>query len=277
LVVISVGYFSSVSSFQTDTAVTQEREGVYAADINERWWVVRGPHGGYLAAILTRALMQRISDEDRPPRSLTIHYVAAPKVGPVQIETTIEREGTSSTFASARMTQDGKTMATALCVFSRAWTGFEFFDATMPESVPPEEGFPVKELEGTPPFLQNFDMLWTLGEAPMSGADEALVGGWMRIDEPLVADYPSIACLMDAGPPAIFPRTTERVLAPTLDLTIHFRTPVPLPNAGPEDFYLGKFWSLMAHDGFFEEDGQLWSTDGVLVAQSRQLALGLKL
>jgi acyl-CoA thioesterase len=274
---MAVGYFSSMSYFETDTAVTDEGDGVFSADINERWWVVRGPHGGYLAAILLRALMERLSDDSRPPRSLTIHYVAAPKKGPVTIETTIEREGKNSTFLFARMLQDGKTMANAMAVFSKAWTGFDFFDATMPETVPPEEGFPVKGLDGTPPFLNNFDMRWTLGETPMSGSDQALVGGWMRLDEPLVADYPSIACLMDAGPPAIFPRVTERVIAPTLDLTIHFRTPVPLPNAGPEDFYLGKFWSVMGHDGFFEEDGQLWSADGVLIAQSRQLALGLKL
>ncbi|MGH2807167.1 MAG: acyl-CoA thioesterase [Actinomycetota bacterium] len=265
-----------MSSFETDTAVTPQGDGVFSADVNERWWVVRGPHGGYIAAILLRALMERVGDDDRPPRSLTIHYVAAPKAGAAEIATTIEREGTSSTFASARMTQNGKLMANAIAVFSRPWTGLEFFDATMPETVPPEEGFPVNGLEGTPPFLNNFDMRWTLGEPPMSGADEALVGGWMRLDEPLVADYPSIACLMDAGPPAIFPRVTEPFVAPTLDLTIHFRTTVPLPNAGPEDYYLGKFWSLMGRDGFFEEDGQLWSRDGTLIAQSRQLALALK-
>jgi hypothetical protein len=33
------------------------------------------------------------------------------------------------------------------------------------------------------------------------------------------------------------------------------------------------FRSGLAHDGFFEEDGELWSADGRLLAQCRQLAL----
>jgi acyl-CoA thioesterase len=80
---------------------------------------------------------------------------------------------------------------------------------------------------------------------------------------------------MDAWPPVVFPVATELLVAPTVDLTIHFRSPLPLEGAAPDDYYLGVFWSHLARDGFFEEDGELWSKDGVLIAQSRQLALTL--
>jgi acyl-CoA thioesterase len=60
--------------------------------------------------------------------------------------------------------------------------------------------------------------------------------------------------------------------APTIDLTVHFRAPVPVE--GP---LLARFRSRFVRDGYFEEDGELWTRDGTLVAQSRQLALLLRL
>ena len=56
---------------------------------------------------------------------------------------------------------------------------------------------------------------------------------------------------------------------PTLDLTVHLRAPLPRPS----DWVLGSFWTRRVRDGFFEEDGELFSRDGELLAQSRQLAI----
>ena len=266
-----------MTRFDTQTAIEPTGDGIFEAKVHEDWWVARGPHGGYLASIILRALTARLDDPVRLPRSLTVQYVSAPQLGSVAIETTIERSGGNSTFMSARLTQGGAIMANALATFSSSWRGIEFDDAVMPESPGPEEGFPVPtEGDGVPRFLGNFDMRWTIGDAPFSGSDAAVVGGWLRLDEPQIADHIVVATLMDAWAPAIFPRATEPFIAPTLDLTIHFRTPVPLDSATPDDHYLGRFSSKLGRDGFFEEDGELWSKDGVLVAQSRQLALALK-
>ena len=60
---------------------------------------------------------------------------------------------------------------------------------------------------------------------------------------------------------------------PTVDLTVHFRAPLPPPGARPEDSYLVVFRTRVAAGGFMEEDGELWSRDGVLLCQSRQLAV----
>ena len=45
-----------VSRFSTDTAVRSMGAGCYAADIDRGWWIERGPNGGYLAAIVLRAI-----------------------------------------------------------------------------------------------------------------------------------------------------------------------------------------------------------------------------
>ena len=70
-------------------------------------------------------------------------------------------------------------------------------------------------------------------------------------------------------PPAIF-RAPERIRVPTLELTIHFR------GQPPEDAHPWlhcTFVSRVSAGGVVEEDGELWSEDGRLLAQSRQLAL----
>lgn len=265
-----------MTSFEYDTGVKKTAEGVYETDISENWWVVRGPHGGYLASILLRALIDTVDDGDRAPRSCTVHYAAAPEAGPARVETEVLRSGSSLSTLAARLIQGDKTVASALAAFSMPWTGFDYTDATMPEAVPPEQGFPVHEAEGVPRFIKQFHMMATMGDIPFSGASKAKLGGWFRLAEPLVADPVVVATLMDAWPPVVFPVATEPLVAPTVDLTIHFRSPLPHPGAEPDDYYLGVFWSHLARDGFFEEDGELWSKDGVLLAQSRQLALTLK-
>jgi acyl-CoA thioesterase len=264
------------TSFDKQTAVERVDDGRFVAAVDKRWWVVRGPHGGYLASIALRALKETLGDPERHIRSLAIHYFAAPHEGEMAIDVRTERRGSSITNLSAQLSQDGTPMGTALGVFSKPWTGPEFFDAVPPEVGPIETAFKVPhEGPNIPPFLGNFDMRWSLGGMPFSGSDEAIIGGWFRLEEPRVADDILVATYMDAWPPVIFPVVTEPVVAPTLDLTIHFRRELPLNGTSPDDYYIGRFYSHMSNEGFFEEDGELWTGDGILVAQSRQLALSL--
>ena len=264
-----------MNAFEQDTAVNRTADGVYETEISKNWWVVRGPHGGYLASIFLRALTDTVGDDERSPRSLTVHYAAAPDAGPARIETEVIRSGSKLSTLSARLVQNESTVAMAIAAFSKPWGGLDYTDAVMPETVPPEEGFPVHEFEGVPEFVRRVRMMATLGEPPMSGAEHARLGGWIRLADPVVADSAVVATLMDAWMPVVFPVATEQLVAPTIDLTIHFRVPLPLAGAAPDDYYFGVFWSHLARDGFFEEDGELWSKDGVLLAQSRQLALTL--
>jgi acyl-CoA thioesterase len=105
---------------------------------------------------------------------------------------------------------------------------------------------------------------------PCAGGEAALTGGWIAFaDGPQALDAPALAMLTDAWLPAPFARLSEPVGAPTIDLTIHFRAP-ELVVGEP---VLAVFRSRFAHAGFFEEDGELWSADGRLLAQSRQLGL----
>jgi acyl-CoA thioesterase len=266
-----------VNHFDATTSL-ERTDHHFEGKLDRSWWVVRGPHGGYLGSIMLRALTEALDEPERHVRSLTVHFVAAPDDGPFRIETTIERAGRSMTFMSARMSQGDRCVAVALAAFSVAWSGPEFTDAQMPDVTGPEDAFrlPVDQPD-FPPFLRNFDMRWALGDAPFTGAERAELGGWMRLAEPRIADAILMATYADAWPPVVFPRLTQPVVCPTVDLTIHFRSALPIAGSHPEDFYLGVFGSQLGRDGFFEETGEIWSPEGELLVQSRQLALILPL
>lgn len=276
----------SLGKFDSDTAVWRERgskrseigqQHVFGAEVSPDWRAGRGPHGGYLAAMLLRALMQSVADPLRSPRSLTIHFASAPEPGPVSIRTVLEREGRSLSTLSARMEQDGTLTALVLAAFSVPWSGPEISDIEMPRVAPPdatrEPGTLLKH--GAPPFTRNITLQPRLGGIPFSGAEQPMeFGGWLGLAEPRPVDALSLAFFTDALIPAPFMRLTEPNAAPTIDLTVHFRVPTPGRGApDPDELCLVRIRGGLIRDGFFEEDSMIWAPDGTMLAQSRQLGL----
>lgn len=262
-----------VTRFDVDTAVEPQGGGRYTGRIDRSWWIVRGPNGGYVAAIILRALVDAVGDPARPPRSLTVHYLLPPEEGPVEVVVTPERVGRSLSTLSARLLQGGRTLAIAVAAFGQARDAVAFADRTMPEVAPPEGCERRTAVEGTgPPALAHWDQRFALGSAPMSGG-EALSGGWIAPAEPRPLDHVLVAAVMDAWLPPILCRVCEPVGVPTVDLTMHFRTDLPPAGLADGAHVLGVFRSDVAADGYVTEDGELWSPDGVLLAESRQLAV----
>jgi hypothetical protein len=62
-----------MTRFDRDTAVVPQSDGVYEARIDRGWWIVVGPNGGYVGAILMRAMEHAVGDPSRAPRSVTVH------------------------------------------------------------------------------------------------------------------------------------------------------------------------------------------------------------
>ena len=124
-----------------------------------------------------------------------------------------------------------------------------------------------------PTMLQNYSVRPALGEEAFSGG-APYSGAWIRTREPRLLDAPLAAAILDTWFPAPFVRLERPVPAPTIDYTVHFRS--PLPRAGRirqgSPTWLPSAPASLA-TGFFEEDGELWRPDGNLLAQSRQLAL----
>lgn len=265
-----------MTSFDRDTAVRPRGGDSFEATIAEGWWTPRGPLGGYVMAILLRALTEVADDSDRQVRSLTVNFLRSPAAGEVEIEASRERVGRSLTTASGRMIQDGKSIALALATFSGAWPGPRLSEAVMPEVAPPDAGPAAGSDPGLPqrrpPFTERLTMLPRFGPPLFSGADRGEVGGWLGLNEQRETDALVVAVLSDAWFPAPWPRLDRLMPAPTVEISVYFRSALPRPGS----LLLGRFRSRHVEDGFFEEDGELWAPDGALLAQSRQLALLLE-
>jgi len=259
--------------FDRDTAITHVEDGTYATRIDRGWWVVRGPNGGYIAAIIQRAISAAVGDPDRAPRSLTVHYTSPPEEGEALVETRVERNGRSLSTVTARLTQGGRLRALALAACSTARTSLEFYHAVMP-SVPGPSS-----LDVSPPFIpmhERYESRFIPDMRPNAGSETAVTAAWIRPREPRPLDHLLLAAYADALPPAVFARARasgELGPLPTVDLTVHFRMDPAAAGVGPEDHCLAVFRSRLAHGGYVEEDGELWSPGGQLLAQSRQLAV----
>jgi acyl-CoA thioesterase len=261
--------------FDTDIALRAAGPGAFELDVPMHWRVGRGAtNGGYLAGVITRALMEVIAESGRGPRSLTVHYVAGCGPGPALVATNTEREGRSLSTVTARMTQGDATVALALAAFGRARPGLDFQHLPMPEAPPPEE-VPLWDLVGGGPhFAANWEYRHCVGAEPYSRAPEAVSGGWIRPREPRTLDAPLLAAMADAWlPPVILLLDQPRGMVPTVDLTVHFRTSLPLEGAAPDDFSFAVFSARVGAEGYWESDGVIWSRDGRVLAQARQLAV----
>ena len=262
--------------FELATAVEPLGEGRLSALCDVAWSAPRGPNGGYLAAIMVRAMSAELGDDEREARSITLHYLSPPVAGPMQIEVKVERSGRTLTTLSARLEQDGKCCLLALGAFAGQFSGERPFAAEMPKALAADQIEPIPVVELMPPITHQVEMRPALGALPFSGSDEAISGGWMRLHEAQRLDSATLALYCDAWLPAVFTRLTEPVGAPTIDLTIHFRDPQAALAIDPSESVLGVFRCSTAVEGFVEEDGEIWSADGRLLAQSRQLSLLLE-
>lgn len=258
------------SEFDTDTAIRREAGEFWATTVTDRWNIGSAPNGGYLLALLTRALL---ADTGQPvPLSVTAHYLSPPPPGPAVIRTEVLKAGRRLSVATGGLWQGDRQQLRALGTFGDPdrFEGPSRVGAT-PPSLPPPESCPPAQLGSIPTqneirhrfdFRLPPDFDWSRVEPgrPLQ------VAGWIRFADGRQPDPLSLVTLADAFPPAALGVATLR-WAPTLELTVHVRAR-PAPG-----WVAGRFSSRFLRHGLLEEDGELWDSTGELVAHSRQLAL----
>jgi hypothetical protein len=266
-----------------DTALDALGTGRYAGELAERWNVGIGMNGGYLAAFCLRGVLVESALPD--PLTMTIHYLSRPVAGLAEVHVTALRVGRGHATYRFELVQaagadqlidDGREIrATGLIMTGRLRPAGSLDFAPEPPEVPgPEASSAVRRISAPGESVS----IWNRLETRIARADdmfflrtepgEARTGGWTRLVDGRPSDALCVPLFLDCWPPAVFSRTMrpDGAGAPTLELTVHWR------NRVPPGWLYARFESRLLAGGYVDEEGELWTEDGVLVAQSSQLA-----
>lgn len=266
-----------MTSFDRDTAVRLYAPGVYTTDIRDNWNVTIGPNGGYIAAIILRALLSHLDDSEKETRSITYHFLSPAKPGAARVTVSTEKLGRSFATLTARLIQNERTIAVALATFAPPRAHFSYCDFSMPAVPLPEQIDASLQMNaampGHAPFRDHYDQRLAIGPTPPDRSAVAEVGGWTRFVEKRPFDALAIVAISDSWYPSTMARDLPEITAPTIDHTVHLFASLPCEDLTLDDYLLVEFRTSVAQNGFLQEDGRIWKANGTLLAQSRQMAL----
>jgi hypothetical protein len=271
------------SEFDRDTAVAPRpgEPDAYDADLSAGWTIIRAVNGGYLLALVGRALREALPHPD--PITITAHYLTASEPGPAVIRTETVRAGRTMSTGQASLYQrdeDGREVERIRVVAAYgdlAALPDDVRTAAKPPSMPAYDECVSSAdapdaapgpIVGSTAILGRLDLRldpatagWAIG-AP-SGAGE--MRGWLGLADGRDHDAVSLLLAVDALPPTAFDLGLAGWV-PTVELTVHLRCQ---PAPGPVRVALT---TRNLAGGLLEEDAEVWDSRDRLVAQSRQLA-----
>jgi hypothetical protein len=259
-----------MKTFAQATAVTGDN-GTYQAELDPQWAIGDKLHGGYLMAVLCRA----VAAEAEHPHlvAVTTTFLRPPAPAPATVSVELLRSGRSSAQFRARLEQDGSPCAEALVtqgVLDEAdawWSG-----ATPPDlpdeadcfrlpSDPPGAQFPVHLLDVVEHRLNPADLGFAVGQPSRTGR----IAAWLRLVDGADWDPLSLLIALDPAPPISLTLGVTG-WAPTITLTAYLRR---LPAPGPVRVSMH---ATEITSGRMDELAFVWDAKGNLVAQATQLA-----
>ncbi len=251
--------------------LAKDEKGLRTGSIDPSWYQGRGAFGGLVGGLLLTAMRDEVADETRTPRSATFHFAGPATEGPFSIATSIMRRGSRVTHATARLFKGEEVATFASASFCAPRTAdVAYQTASMPEIAPAESlrAFPA-DFPGVPTFFQRFDVRFAGPTLPFSGSKTALVRAWVKPKAPLALDAAAAVLLVDTLPPAISATFEARRPVASVDFRVDFFE--RFDSAPIDGFHLVSIASKWAGDGYTEELRELWTPDGRILAQCRQL------
>lgn len=257
------------SEFDHDTAVTRAGPGRFNVDVPARWSTGPGANGGFVAGLLTKAALTDAS-VDQPLRTVSVHYLRPASPGPAHVTVAVVHSGRTTSLIDVVLERDDKLLTLARVTLSAHRDVEGGFLDRQPPGFPPPEQVPTVDWYDDPNYIRSrFDTRFVVGGRPPIELDRCESSGWLRTIDHAPVTVPLLVTMTDSFLPPPVMRAPHWGTS-TLNLTVH----VFEPDATPiDDFLAITNRSTVASAGHIDTDTEIWTRNGRLLAQGRQLSL----
>ena len=267
--------------FQNALLLETISDNTYSINPDSRYFVGKTPHGGYLNALMHKALI--LSVPHSVAISSSIQYLNRIENKDVVLEVEIFKISKGSSSGLVKLSQDNKicTVFNAICSDFEHMKGFNGLLTNLPDLY---KNTPMKDYKNlnydvispgfTPSFIHQLtctvhpNHAWWDRDIDEDHA-EARCSAYMQMDGG-VPDQFVLAFYVDVAPPVVSNKYGPLGWIPTYSLTTHIRQ---LPTT---EILFVDFVAKDINKGYFEQDCNIWDLNENLVASSRQLTRILK-
>ena len=269
--------------FQNALKLENIKDNVFEVNPDTNYFVGNTPHGGYLMAIMHKALTNILPHSTAI--SSSVQYLDRIDAKPFKLEVETFKVGRGSSSGIVKLKQDNKICTT----FTGTCSDFEFMKGYDDLKKPLPKIF--KEIEKkdyvkmnydkiskgfTPAFIQQLecaihpDHAWWNRDPDLDNKNnEARCSAFLEM-EGGIPDQFCLSFYSDILPPVVSNKYGPLGWIPTITLTTHIRK---MPSTA---VLYADFKATDINKGYFEQDCNIWDLDANLVASSRQLTRILK-
>ena len=257
--------------FDSAIHLEERADGNFLGHTSEKYWNFVGPFGGITAATALNGILRR-PERQGDPLSLTVNFMAPIKAGTFTIGTRLMRSNRSTQHWAVELVQEGESepALSAIAVFAARRETWGLREAVPPEARAYEECKVFKApLDIKWPAM--YEMRYARGRFGVENPD-SLTYCWIADSPARPLDHASLTAICDAFFPRIFLRRPKLAPIATVSLNIYFHVDsADLAKEGASPM-LCAAKAQVFNKGYFDQEGQVWGRDGVLLATTQQIA-----
>ncbi|HJV76339.1 MAG TPA: thioesterase family protein [Noviherbaspirillum sp.] len=256
--------------FDQAIALAPDNDGAFIGRTSEHYWNAISPFGGTTVATLLQAMLthpQRLGD----PLALTVNFAGPIKQGDFIVRVSPVRTSRSTQHWQMEIRQEvnSEPAITGTAVFALRRDTWSDTESRIPDVAAPET-LTRHPAPAMVPFLERYDMRYVDGN-PLRGGDDSATQCWISDVPPRKLDFASIAAYCDSFVPRLFVRKGAPTPISTVTLSINFHIDDNALQKQQGLYAFGKAKANAFNGGYYDQEAQLWSQDGALLATTHQL------